>query len=488
LELLSFFSWALPGFGNIAFLVILILVLVISLQDLRYGVAIAFAELIIGSHGYLFSLNIEGLAISIRMGIFIILLTVGLLEVYKKRRLAVWRSAFFVPLVVLAIMVVWSVIYGTMQGNGFSNVFFDVNSFLFFLIAIPLWQAVKNKEDWMLLIRVGIAAVIASIMKVLFVLYVFSHEFWWMMPETYRWVRDLRIGEITLIQEPFYRIFFQSQIYTIFAFFIVLIIVAGYFQKEKIKQVIKNKKFWRDFIFASLLFSSILISFSRSNWVGIIIAALAFPIVYWISTSTIWKKIFSTYLSWFVLCLVSMGIVTTVVLFPFPKPSGEFNAGSLLSKRALTFKGEAGVSSRWQLLPPLWGEIKENPVLGAGFGEEVTYVTKDPRILAQNPTGEYTTFVFEWGYLDLWLKLGLVGLFVYAYFIFAIIRQSISVLRVYKKEGVSDTHVAMMQGLLLGGVALLATQTFSPYLNHPLGIGFLLLWALYVDLNRDLSD
>lgn len=482
---MSFFAWALPDFGNIAFFVILLLLLVISLQDLRYGVVFALVELITGSHGYLFSLNIEGLSVSLRIGVFIVLLTAGLLNVIKRRRLAVWRSFFFVPLVVLAAMIVWSVIYGLTQGNGYANIFFDVNSFLYFLMVIPIWQSIQNKDDWMLLLKAGTAAVIASVIKVFLLLYVFSHEFWWMMPEIYRWVRDLRIGEITLIQEPFYRIFFQSQLYTIFAFFIILLVVAGYFQKEKIISLPRNKLFWRDFMFAALLFSSVLISFSRSNWAGILVAGAAIPLVYWLSAAKPQTKILSAYFSWFLVSVVSLAVVTIVVVFPYPRPSGDFNAGSLISKRAMTFTGEAGVSSRWQLLPPLWEDIKHNPVLGAGFGEEVTYITEDPRILAQSPTGEYTTTTFEWGYLDLWLKLGLVGLFVYALFVFTIIKESVRLLRFYKKHGTGGIQLVMAQGMLLGGLALLATHTFSPYLNHPLGIGYLIFWGLFVDIHTD---
>lgn len=485
LELLSFFAWALPDFGNIAFFVILGVVLIVSLQDLRYGVAVALAELIIGSHGYLFSFGAGELAVSMRMGIFLVLITVGILDVVKKRQLKIFKSLFFWPLFALAIALAFALIRGIAGDNGYANTFFDANAFVYFLMVIPLWQAIKSSDDIKILLKVGVVALVAGIIKVFFLLYVFSHQFWWMLEETYRWVRDTRIGEITLIQEPFYRVFFQSQIFTIIAFLVMLLLVAGYFQRAKVKAVLKNKLFWRDFVFASFLFSSILISFSRSNWVGIIIAALAIPFVYWLSSSKVWKKILPAYGSWFFIVLAGMVIVTAVVLFPFPKPSGEFSAGSLLSRRALTFRGEAGVSSRWQLLDPLWGEVKENIIFGAGFGEEVTYKTEDPRILAQSPTGEYTTFTFEWGYLDLWLKLGLLGMLVYAYFVIVIIKQSVKTLLRYKKNQIEGQDVILMQGLLLGGIALLATQTFSPYLNHPLGIGYLLFWALVVDINRE---
>ena len=51
--------------------------------------------------------------------------------------------------------------------------------------------------------------------------------------------------------------------------------------------------------------------------------------------------------------------------------------------------------------------------MGRGFGATVTYQTRDPRILADNGSGEYTTYAFEWGWLDIWLKLGIFGLAAY---------------------------------------------------------------------------
>ena len=480
-EILSFFAWALPGFGNIAYFVILAFVLILSMDDLRYGAAIVLAELIIGSHGYLFSFGPSDISVSLRLGIFLVLMTVALLRIVQDKRVNFYYSQLFWPWLGLVVIVAFAFIRGLLIGNGFSNTFFDMNAFMFLGLALPLWQAFISAEDMRILLRISLAAVIMSLVKVYFLVYIFSHKFWWMLEETYRWVRDTRIGEVTQITDTFFRVFFQSQIFTIIAFFVLLLIFSAMLRANKFKDLIKNPLAISTFLLTSALFSSILISFSRSYWVGVLAATICLPFVLWIAHKNPLRKIFSNVIVGALVTVVSLVIVTAVVLFPYPSIDGDFSPGSLLSKRALTFRGEAGVSSRWQLLPPLWQAVQDNLIYGSGFGKTVTYITQDPRILAQSPTGEYTTFAFEWGYLDLWLKLGLIGLLAYAIFVFLIIKLSIQLIRIHRQAPVEYQETTIAIGLLLGGITVLATHTFSPYLNHPLGIGYLLFWALFVE-------
>lgn len=482
LELISFFAWLIPSFGNIAFVVIALIMLIISMQDLRIGLGIVLAELVIGSHGYLFSLAPDQIGLAIRHALFLVVMIVGLVQMIRDRSVAFFSSIYFWPSIALLVVVSFSILRGVFAGNELSTVFFDTNAFIFFGLALPIWQVIKERNDLEILIYASLAALTASTIKVFFLLYVFTHKFWWMLDETYRWVRDTRIGEITQVTEQFFRIFFQSQIFTIIAFFLVTLWLTHLIRSSKLKEIIKTKRFWVIFLFLSSLLASILISFSRSNWVGMFAAGILVPIVLFLSTQD-WLKRFTTFVG------VSLGsllfgliIVSSIVLFPYPKPSGSFDATNLLSKRAFTFTGEAGVSSRWQLLDPLWSAVQEHVILGSGFGTAVTYITQDPRILAQSPTGEYTTIAFEWGYLDLWLKMGLIGLLVYAALALFIVYRSIQLMRRHKGEESFAMDVVLIQGLFLGGVALFATHTFSPYLNHPLGIGYLLFWAVTLEI------
>ena len=123
--------------------------------------------------------------------------------------------------------------------------------------------------------------------------------------------------------------------------------------------------------------------------------------------------------------------------------------------------------------------IKENLIQGAGFGATLTYKSSDPRVLSQNLDGNYTTSAFEWGWHDILFKLGLFGFGAYILLLFNIIWGN------FKKY----FHNTLLVSLNLGLIIILFIHIFSPYLNHPLGIGYLLLIFFYKDaFLRDLPE
>lgn len=479
LEVLSFFGWLYPAYGNIVFLVIVVAVLALSLRDLRWGVGLMAAELLIGSHGYLFSFQYQGLAVSVRVGLFLALMTATVVHALRARQVVFFSSKLLWPYLALLAAVIYAAARGYLTGNGFGNVFLDANGFLFFGMAFPIWQAIRAEDDWRTLFEFAMAGIIASTLKVFTLLYLFSHAIWWLLPETYRWVRDTRIGELTQMNDQFFRIFFQSQLYAVIGLCLLVAFSLG--QPRTWRERIRRSNWRWGFLLAVTLLSSVLVSLSRSFWMGLFGAGVVFLAAVSLLYRPSLQKIWQTTSDGLVALAASLLFITAVVLFPLPPTSGQFSAGSLFSQRAITFSGEAGVGSRWQLLPVLWDEVNDHLFLGKGFGEEVTYITQDPRLLAINPTGEYTTFVFEWGYLDLWLKLGLIGLLAYGCLIGSIIKRGAVVLWNERARTESSAQTLLTLGFFLGGIAMLGTHMFSPYLHHPLGIAFLLFWALQTE-------
>ncbi len=477
LELLSFASWVYPSLGNVSFFLILIGVVVIGLKDLRIGVGIALVDLLISSHGYLFSFQYDGGSISLRIGLFLCLFILGILDAVKKRELRIYSSSYFWPLVLFALSLVLAFLLGVVK-NGFGQAFLDGNGYLFFLLIIPVWQAFKERNDLTVLLQMGVAGLLASIGKVLFILYTFSHKFWWMMPETYKWIRDTRVGEVTEILGSFWRIFFASQIYAAIAFVIIFVFLLFFIKGKRLVEMIKEKTFWGLFLLTSLLFTSTLISLSRSNWVGLICSAIVLLLSFFLLFKNPFKKIFTSIALTIAITCVSFIVIIGTILFPLPLPGDGFSARDIFGGRLTSFTGgEAAVDSRFGLLPPMLEAIQEKPIFGHGFGKTLTYITKDPRILAENPTGEYTTSAFEWGYLELVIKFGLVGVLLYVFFVAILFKQSFLYLWVRRKQEFEAGDLLML-GMVLGGVVLLATHVFSPYINHPLGIGYLIFWSI----------
>lgn len=371
---------------------------------------------------------------------------------------------------ILFLFIVWGALNGYLQGNNLDNLFFDFNAWLYFGILFPVAYVFKeNKERVNEILQnlfiVFTAAISWLIVKTLFLLFVFSHNMIGMNYELYRWLRVTGVGEVTMMDGGFYRIFFQGYVYVIVGLFVFLSLWVYYWLVEK---KISLLVYW----FIGLLgcVSLTIISFSRSFWVGLGVGLLFYwfiiLLVYWRK----WRVILWQVGVLVIAGMLSMALIFTIVRFPYPRSSADFSA-SMLSERVTMTTSEAGASSRWNLLPVLIEEIKKAPILGKGFGATITYFSSDPRVLERSPTGEYTTYAFEWGWLDIWLKLGLLGLLAYAALLLKIF--------IYGFNRIQNGEFRMQNliiiSLLAGLAMIIVTNFFSPYLNHPLGIGYVVL-------------
>lgn len=467
LELLSFLGWQYPVVGSTITLLLWLLTAYVAIKDLRFGVAIILAELIIGSHGLLFSFASSYATIPLRYGLFAAVMLGTIVSIYKERKIHFGASRFFLPYLALLVVLGLATIHGILQGHGIAATVSDANAFAFLLLAFPLWQAVRSTNDLNPIVHIAAAAGVASILKVHLLFYTFSHGFAEIQGTLYRWVRDTRIGEITIITDEFARIFFASHITTIVLFFIGYM-SALFYAKKRVSAA--------SLYVLSFFFSSILISLSRSNWLGMTVAALVFLVtVIIIHPRTCMSIVRHGIRIGVPIILIAFASITLLLSFPFSSSRGIVSPLALFTERAQTIHNEAAANSRWQLLPPLWNEIKKTPVIGAGFGQTVTYISQDPKVIARTG-GTYTTTTFEWGYFDLWLKLGALGLGIYLLFILKILIQT-------SKTLTTSSAYPLQLGILLGCIAMIVTHMFSPYLNHPLGITILLCTAMLSEMN-----
>jgi len=488
------FGYLLPDFNKIAFFVIVSLTLILSLQKLEYGVWIVLAELFIGSKGYLFFFEYDGLIVSIRIALWLVVMAVwmgkvvsacvtnrkGSASLREAEPLRFFRSSYFSYFLILFIFIAWGVVNGILRHNEFSNIFFDFNGWLYFTLVFPVYHVIKSHRCVSVrdasrasrtlcpVLQIFTAAIIWLSVKTFFLLFIFSHNMNSIVSEVYRWVRVSGMGEITQMQGGFYRIFFQSHIFVLVGFFIFLIIAINRITNYELR--IMNKFQIINYAIICFLLSVILITFSRSFWVGCIFGLFSCFLVFLFYYKIGWNKLLKITGVLIACGMVSFAIIAAIVKFPYPSPAGGFSTSELLSERASKVTGESALSSRWALLPKLWDEIKKAPIMGQGFGAAVTYQSSDPRVLRTSPTGEYTTYAFEWGWLDIWLKLGLFGALAYLTLIVKIFSDF-----KFNAADLSSFERQIMFGLTIGLAAFVVVSIFSPYMNHPLGIGYLIL-------------
>ena len=507
-ELLSFLGYYFPLVNFIVFFAILLLTAVLSLYHLEYGLWILLTELFIGSFGYLFYFETGGLKISIRLALWLIIISVWLTKTAvswaktKQLNAVFLKSDYFNYFFVLFIFVAWGVVNGFLNHNSLGNIFFDFNQWLYFLLVFPIFSVLDNEDCVAALKQVFLAALTWLSLKTIILFYIFSHNFGSLAMDIYLWVRTSGVGEITQVQGGFNRIFMQSQIFILIGIFFLIFVIARERQRPKQSPINRNepeiaslsraiardlrflsvarnddKKYLiTSFVLLVLFLSAILTSFSRSFWLGLAVGGVFVWLAMLIKLKIKLKQfvIFNSLI--LLAAILSLVLALVMVFFPYPAPLGGFNPGALLSDRATGLTGEAGASSRWQLLPPLWQEIKQAPIMGQGFGATVIYITSDPRVLAASPSGVYTTYAFEWGWLDVWLKLSIFGLLAYLILFAKIIFTGLKI------------NTALSLSLAGGLIILVAVNIFSPYVNHPLGIGYLLIAAAMVDSCAKFQD
>jgi O-antigen ligase len=486
-ELLSISAFLLPV-GSIFFAAILILFIYLSAKDLKNGLYIIFAELFIGSLGYLFWLDLGDFRLSIRVGLWTSFMAVWFFKLIlqyigknknssffsNEFKLKFYSSLLFYKLL-LIFFIIWGVINGILNNNGLGNIFFDANGWIFFGLIFPIYHIINQEKDLDAFISnfklIFKAAIIWISAKTLILLYLFSHNFPNLLPFFYKWVRDTRVGEITQMESGFVRIFFQSYIFAIAGFFIFFFLHLYFKYKEN------NKKSCTNYLYSTVLLLSVaIISFSRSNWLGMGMGML--PAAYIIWQNFRGKNILKPIYGMVLIFVFSIVLIVSIIGFPFPSTKIQNDAAGLLMDRASNLSDEAGASSRWNLLPVLWGEIKDSPVAGKGFGSTVSYISNDPRVREQNESGEYTTYAVEWGWLGIWLKLGIFGLFSYLMLVYMIFKRGFGVI---KKEGFFNQKSLFIAGVLTGLFSLVMINVFSPYFDHPLGIGYLLFAAILIE-------
>jgi len=459
LELLSLLAYFVVPARAWIFCLIMLAALVLARKSFDWLVLIAIAELFIGSKGYLLFVGGGQVKTSLRIGLFaIIMIAWAIRQLYKKEIPALWLSKWRNAYLAMAAVIIWGTVWGLFH-NFTRDIFLDVNGWLYFAYALPFYEVVKRRREQLLPLLA--AAVTITFVKTITTFLLFTQG----APDSilsplYSWLRNTGVGEITFAGDGtnnLWRVFFQSQMYSLVA------LVGSW------AMAVTTKLDWRKQLplWGVMLISSwtIVLSLSRSFWLGGAVSLVL--ITLWL----IWKgrQYWKTWLLTTALLVIFVSIqYTTMNIW------AGAGTGDLVSARLRNFASDAAGSSRRNQLLPLLKAIAHHPVVGSGFGTAVTYISQDPRIVAAHPDGQYTTTAFEWGYLDMILKFGLAGLAIYAYLV---------VLLVYRLTTNPELPLGVKIGLIGGLVAIGVTSVVSPYLNHPLGIG----WVVVVSVVGEYS-
>ncbi len=401
-------------------------------------------ELIIGGKGYLLWGEVGGEKISIRLALFVIIMLAAVVDSVRQKKFTFPRPILWPVGLLLGWVGVMSVV-GVMRGYGVSGVFTDMNAYLYIAMMWPWWLFLRRSADWKNTLFI---VLLSGVTIVGFKSWVIQLLFAQNIPQTttlYHWIRQTGIGEITLISKNVYRIFFQSQIYALIGF---VLLMVGYIRQ-------RHQPWWGIAALGSSL--GVYLSLSRSLWLGLAVALGVFALV------EVSRKNWPGLRRFFILIplAVFVWMMTTWALnFPYivTPPGRQSNADAVVARLKSAGSTQAS-TARANQIPPLVKAIGRNPISGHGFGATLTYYSTDPRI-----RGARTTSAFELGYLDMAFHIGLIGLGLFGWWLWL----------VWKKIRYQPDAVLWIWPT----IAIATVHLTSPYLNHPLGLGWLALISI----------
>ena len=211
----------------------------------------------------------------------------------------------------------------------------------------------------------------------------------------------------------------------------------------------KHHIMWRILRFLAILL--LVINFSRIYFlallVGLLVLKYKHKIKFWLRES------------------ITTGVLLVIIFLGISvvSSSGQTWGWELLGVRLQSYSNphiEISSNTRMILLPKILDKIEQRPIWGEGLGVSIIYTDS---LTYQ----KIKTTALDWGYLELWLELGIFGLlfllFLYIYAIFLLA----------KKIRMIPDWYDFDVGLLATLISLLIINITSPALFHVFGILYL---------------
>lgn len=443
------------GLGELMLALYFVATLVLAYKRLEWALVFAFLELFTNPHGKLLFATVAGQTVPLRMTIFAAILLAWFVLFLQKRVRPDWQR--LTPFLVLLVGV--SLGFVGMLVNPPVDAFQDGNAYLYLFYLLPILSVVWTSETKRLLLQCLAAGATWVTLLSFGCLYLYTHFTEWQLEPVYLFLRDVRIAEITNVTSSLYRVFIQSQFFVI----VFAMMCVGWL----FEPISRRTRFSLVLMLAPAI-AVFVLGLSRSFWFGFFLAMCTFLVLLLGSLRPRMKEFFAATGASFLSVLLAGFLLIAVIIFPIPNRSSEVNLGDALKQRT---SSDVAISSRWKLLDPMLETIKRAPLLGNGFGTTVSFQTDDPRVRSINPDGSWITYSMEWGWLELWLKMGVFGPLGFLLLGIMLARAFVIQLATQQRW--------LAVGFLLSLTFLYGTHTFSPYLNHPIGLGFLLFAAIF---------
>ncbi len=440
-------SFALDSHSVIQGILVFVLLMVFGIcyyKDPKYAWYILLTELFLGGAGHFLSFG----GLSIRSILVMTFLILWIIHQIGKRHLLqkmhIDKQLLYI-LIAFGVTVWFAAINGIANNHDLSLVIADAVPFSYFLLLFPAYELFKDKDLQAHIIRLLIVFIFGTTIFSLFTEFLFSSGIVVLQEPFYKWFRDVNLGKITDMGTGFFRIVDPTHVFL--PPFILLI--SSLLMRDE-----KHHLMWRVLLGAALL--ALAINFSRGYFlalgVGFIILTYKHSLVKWISVSGFAATLF----------------LTSFITVHFFASNFQSAGLELLGLRIGSMAApavETSAATRMMILPEALAMIGAHPILGSGLGSTVTFTNTITYEVLSTPQ-------FDWGYIELYVELGLFGTIAYAVLLIYIAMQLL-----FKITRAADYHDFYV-GLLAGLISLLVMNITAPILFHVIGILTIVLITL----------
>lgn len=436
------------------------------------------AECTLGSSGRWLSIG----PLSIRIILFIIAFALSLPCVIAKFK-ETFLNFTVISTLIFGVYFAISIVLGIKNGNNFGFIVADVTTFMSLALTPAFIAVMCNKKAIERAVNTIFYAsgALSVVVVILHIVMAFANKSF--VAGVNGILNEYSLGGFANLSTGIQRIYLRSEI------FLQVAIVYGIWLFGKAQGKIK----WLISFLEGCLFCAFILSYTRGFWFGLAVAAVVLLIV-GIKYFKQYLKLTACMLCAFVAfsflssALYGGPFVAAEVVNRFNPNliviSGTENNGTTVGSEnnvtdsSVSEEDIAAANVRNQTLIALKEEIANKLIFGHGLGKNLDNVRDDGRT--------------EYMYLDIILKMGIIGfvLFVAVFFGFIVI-QIKSYLK-KRKNGVLSFNSATVRNLFLtvGYLSVAVTSFFNPFLNNPMGIMLLLvtLTAVYEENNANKTE
>ncbi|WP_436512581.1 O-antigen ligase family protein [Clostridium thermobutyricum] len=405
---------------------------------------ILIIEILIGGSGKIFN-------IPIRIGILGIALILTIINILKYK--------YKIPKnLLLSISCLWVysimwVVIGILKGNNFKYALEDITNFfcIIYIVIILIFTEYKKNNFIKIINILKVCMIILSIITIALFIgsYIGNYIGINVGGELEKFNNATNYGVITggIYGMKFARVYFINGIFMQVAlpFFIYDIL---------------NKNRLKDYIFTIIILLGIFSSSTRGYWLGAVVVLFLMILL-----NKKEKRI----------KIIKLIFITVIICSPI-FTTDFFKIQVLGRITSITnFSTDASNDIRRIQINYMGEEIKENPILGSGFGSNLNKYTEATGLDGRR---------FEVYYLELVYKTGILG------FLILVIILLLSIYRIFKdvilNDSIIEENKEIMIGLVSGSISVLITGITNPYMQGSIGIFIIsIMFSGYIILVND---